>query len=168
MATNSACAFTGHRPQAYRFGYDEKHPDCLRLKALMREEILKLIHSGISTFLSGMAQGADTWGAEIVLELEKFYPHLHLIAVLPCETQANLWSDRQRERYFSILSQCSQTVYTAKYYTPDCMLKRNRWLVDHSNVLLAIYNPCSQGGTAYTVQYAYQKKRTVMIINPEY
>ena len=61
------CAFTGHRPSSYKFGYDEEHPDCCKLKALMTLQIVSLIENGVTTFLSGMALGADIWGAEIVL-----------------------------------------------------------------------------------------------------
>ena len=34
------CAFTGHRPSSYKFGYDEEHPDCCKLKALMTLQIV--------------------------------------------------------------------------------------------------------------------------------
>ena len=37
------CAFTGHRPSSYKFGYDEEHPDCCKLKALMTLQIVSLI-----------------------------------------------------------------------------------------------------------------------------
>ena len=33
----------------------------------------------------------------------------------------------------------------------DCMFRRNRWLIDHANFVLAVYNGSSKGGTAYTV-----------------
>lgn len=70
------CAFTGHRPSSYRFGYDEEHPDCCKLKALMTLQIVSLIENGVTTFLSGMALGADIWGAEIVLACKKKYPQM--------------------------------------------------------------------------------------------
>ena len=68
------CAFTGHRPSSYKFGYDEEHPDCCKLKALITIQIVSLIENGVTTFLSGMALGADIWGAEIVLACKKQYP----------------------------------------------------------------------------------------------
>ncbi len=123
-----------------------------------------LIGKGVKTYLSGMALGVDTWGAELVLKLKPQYPQMQLIAVLPCETQAIRWSAAQRERYYNILAACDKEVFVSRQYTSDCMLKRNRYLVNHAAYLLAAYDGGDKGGTAYTVNYAKQKGREVMII----
>lgn len=167
MPEMMTCAFTGHRPSSYRFGYDEEHPDCAKLKILMTTQIVALIDNGVNTFLTGMALGADIWGAELVLRFKKKYPDIKLIAVLPCETQADRWSVEQRERYFNILAECDETVYISRHYTSDCMFRRNRWLVDHASFVIAIYNGSPKGGTAYTVQYAASKHRALISINPD-
>ena len=111
MEKELTCAFTGHRPSSYRFGYDEEHPDCESIKFLMASQIVALIGNGVRTFLSGMAAGADIWGAELVLRFKKEYPDIRLIAVIPFESQADKWSAELRERYFNILSECDETVY---------------------------------------------------------
>ena len=46
MPEMMTCAFTGHRPSSYRFGYDEEHPDCAKLKILMTTQIAALIDNG--------------------------------------------------------------------------------------------------------------------------
>ena len=161
------CAFTGHRPSNFHFGYDEQHPDCIRLKLVMATQIAALIDNGVTTFLTGMALGADCFGAEIVLALRKQRPEIKLIAALPCETQANKWSVEQRERYFNILAECDEVIYISRHYTKDCMYKRNRWLVDHASFVLGVYNGMDKGGTACTVRYAYEKKRAVILIHPD-
>lgn len=79
------CAFTGHRPSSYRFGYDEWHPDCQMLKAILREQVMQLIQEGVTTFITGMALGADTWGAEIVLDFKRKNPELQLLP--PCHAK---------------------------------------------------------------------------------
>lgn len=167
MEKEMTCAFTGHRPSSYRFGYDEEHPDCARIKILMTTQIGALIGNGVRTFLSGMAAGADIWGAELVLRFKEDYPDVRLIAVIPCESQADKWSAELRERYFNILAKCDETVYISRQYTRDCMFKRNRWLIDHASFVIAIYNGSLKGGTAYTVDYARQKNRAVITINPD-
>ena len=167
MERELTCAFTGHRPSSYRFGYDEGHPDCASIKILMTTQIGALIENGVRTFLSGMAAGADIWGAELVLRFKKEYPDIRLIAVIPCESQADKWSAEPRERYINILAECDETVYISRHYTKDCMFRRNRWLIDHSGFVLAVYNGSPKGGTAYTVNYARQKHRAVITINPD-
>jgi predicted Rossmann fold nucleotide-binding protein DprA/Smf involved in DNA uptake len=50
-------------------------------------------------------------------------------------------------------------------YTRDCMIKRNRYMVDRSRYVLAVWDG-SNGGTGYTVRYARSQNRIVQIINP--
>ena len=57
-----ACA-TGHRPEKFRFKYNEADPECINLKRVLKNEILKLINHGYDYFISGMALGWDMWFA---------------------------------------------------------------------------------------------------------
>ena len=160
------CAFTGHRPSGFHFGYQEAHPDCVRLRRRLAEEVLELAENGVTTFLTGMAQGTDLWGAEAVLALRQQFPALRLGAVIPCRTQPSRWSAAVRTRYFRILEQCDEAVCLSEACTRTCMHVRNRWLVEHADVLLAVYNGVRSGGTAYTVQYALTRKKQVRILDP--
>lgn len=143
-----SCAFTGHRPKKFPWGYNETDTRCVALKQTLTREIVKLIEAGYTDFLSGMAEGADTWAAMVVLALKKENPALKLHCVLPCEGQAD------------------EVVYVSREYSKDCMLKRNRYLVDHAACLLAVYNGEWRGGTTMTVRYARKLGREVIILNP--
>ena len=160
------CAFTGHRPRKFPWGYDETDARCIALKKALTEQIVKLVDAEYTDFFSGMAEGADTWAAMAVLALKKENPALKLHCVLPCEGQADRWSASARELYFSILEQADEVVYVSREYSEDCMLKRNRYLVDHADCLLAVYNGERRGGTAMTVRYAQKLGREVIIIEP--
>ena len=135
MDIQNCCAFTGHRPAHFGFKHDETHVDCIALKTAMREAIQSLVHRGVVTYFSGMALGVDMWGAEIVLELKEQYPELRLIAVLPCETQAKPWLAAQQKRHLELLSRCDRVIYISRQYTPNCMLQRNRYMVDRKSVV---------------------------------
>ncbi len=167
MSKQIACAFTGHRPKRFSFGYDEEDEKCVRLKLVMAQQIMKLIKGGVSLFYTGMAQGVDQYGAEIVLGMKRQYPHVQLIAVLPCETQANKWSPMQRERYFNTLAVCDDVITLRARYSPQCMHERNRYMVDHAEYLLAVYDGDGKGGTAYTVRYAREKEREIITIHSD-
>ena len=65
-------------------------------------------------------------------------------------------------RYEDIKSKADKIVYTSKEYTPYCMLKRNRHLVDYSTKCIC-YLTENKGGTAYTIDYA--RKQNVSVIN---
>ena len=151
----------------YSFGYDEEDDKCQRLKAVLHEQITVLISAGITTFYTGMDLGADTWLAEIVLDLRRTHPKVKLIAVLPCETQANRWSPEQRERYFNILPNCDDVITLTTHFTATCVKKRNRYMINHAGYLLAVYDNSKKDDTAHTVQYAQDKKRDIISIHPD-
>ena len=46
------------------------------------------------------------------------------------------------------------------------MLKRNRYMVDHSSFLLAVYNGAARSGTGATVNYARKMGREIIVIDP--
>ena len=164
--TATTCAFTGHRPKSFPWKYNEAAPGCVLLKEVLAKQIKLLADRGVTDWLSGMAQGVDLWCAQIVLDLRKENPALKLHCILPCEGQESKWSASARERYRSILAQANEVIYVGQEYSRDCMLERNRYLVDHSSVLLAVYNGTRRSGTGATIRCALKEKREVIIINP--
>ena len=65
---------------------------CVALKRTLSGQIATLVDAGYTDFLSGMAEGSDTWAALAVFALKKENPALKLHCVLPCEGQADQWS----------------------------------------------------------------------------
>lgn len=164
--TEITCAFTGHRPRSFPWKGDETAPGCALLKKTLAEQIKLLADRGVTDWLSGIAQGVDLWAAEIVLDLKEKNLALRLHCILPCEGQERKWPSSERERYYSILRQADEVIYVNREYHNGCMLERNRYLVEHSSVLLAVYNGTYRGGTGMTVRYAKRLGREVIVIEP--
>lgn len=161
-----ACAITGHRPKSFPWKYNETAPDCVLLKETLAAQIRLLADSGVTDWLSGMALGVDLWCAQIVLSLKEKNPALRLHCILPCEGQEVKWPKAEQEQYHSILKRADEVVYVSRDYHPDCMLERNRYMVDRASILLAVYNGTRRSGTGMTVNYADAKHRMITIINP--
>lgn len=158
--------FTGHRPQTLTFLWDEESEKSKKLKRTLRETIIELIENENAVhFISGMAIGVDMICAEIVLELKDEYPHITLECAIPCETQAVKWSQRYRDRYFRIIELSDKETLLQTHYTSDCMIKRNRYIVDKSDFIIAVWNG-SRSGTGNTVAYAKSKNKNIVKINP--
>lgn len=167
MSEAKTCCFTGHRPQSLPFRFNEQDERCTRLKQLLQEEIERqIVEEGVTHFISGMAIGVDMYAAEIVLELKVRYPQITLESAIPCETQAVKWSSALRERYYMIASKCDKETLIQQRYTADCMHKRNRYMVDSSDTVIAVWNG-TPSGTGKTVKYAEEQKKTIVVINPE-
>ena len=162
----TVCAFTGHRPQKFTWGYDETDRRCVALKSVLTEQIRLLADAGVTQFLTGMAQGADTWLAISVLAQREKNPALKLHCILPCTMQADKWIDSSRNLYRSILERADSIVYVSRSYHKDCMLDRNRFLVEHASTVLAVYNGERRSGTAATLRYANKMRREIIMIDP--
>ena len=163
---NKVCAFTGHRPNKLPWRYDETDSRCVALKAVLTEQIEALAEAGFTQFLSGMAEATDTWSALAVLALREKNPAIKLHCILPCTAQAEKWSASSQELYRSILERADSVVYVNRDYHKDCMLERNRFLVEHASVLLAVYNGVRRSGTGATVNYARKMGRKIIVIDP--
>ena len=164
--TEFTCAFTGHRPKSFPWKYNEAAPDCVLLKAVLAKQIKTLAEGGVTDFLSGMALGVDLWCSQIVLGLRKENPALRLHCILPCEGQESKWTASAQEYYRSILVQANEVICVEQEYSRGCMLKRNLYMVDHSSVLLAVYNGKWRSGTAATMRYAQKMGREIIVIDP--
>ena len=142
------CAFSGHRA----IPAEDETP----LRRLLRERIAALAAEGTGGFLCGGAVGFDMLAAEAVLEARSRFPAITLSLALPYREQSRSWPEREKRRYAAILDAADEIVYVSETYTRFCMMQRNRYLVDHSGLLLC-YLTGMTGGTAYTVKYALQK-----------
>lgn len=158
-------AITGHRPNKLDNDYDLKSPLILKIKEQIQDK-LRDITWGFEkplTLITGMALGIDTLFALIAIEYK-----LPFIAAVPCKAQWAKWIKKSRELYHRILSDdlCAIHMVTDDYYTNDCMQKRNEWMVDNSDVLIAVWDK-SAGGTANCVKYAKKKDKIIYYINPD-
>lgn len=159
------CCFTGHRPQ--KLGYGENSIQCDELKGRLEELIKNLIDKeGVTHFISGVALGVDTYAANIVLNLKAQYPGITLECAIPCETQAVKWNERDRDIYYELLAKCDKETLLQQNYTSDCMQKRNEYMVDNSDYVIAVWNG-KPSGTGNTVKYAKQKNKVVLLVNPQ-
>jgi len=139
-------AATGHRPDKLG-GYNPTIN--ARLLSLARSF---LEEDRPDVAISGMAQGWDqAWGWAAV-ELA-----IPLIAAVPFKGQEERWPKPARDEYHDLLAR-------AFVYVVDddvrgiaevvaAMHRRNRWMVNHSTKVVALWNG-SAGGTAHCVAYA--------------
>ena len=158
----SVC-FTGHR--YHKLGASAKDPQRL-IKAIYDECERMITEDGAVHFISGMAQGTDIFASLAVLELKEKYPFITLECALPCETQAEKWSDRMRDIYFSVIEHCDKETMVGRHYTHGCMQKRNMYMGDRADRVIAVWDG-SGSGTGNTVKYALSSGKPVYRIDPD-
>ena len=141
MDRATTCCFTGHRPNKLPWGEDERDPRCLALKARLSELLEDCYRQDYG---------------EAVLALREKHPDVTLEAAIPCEEQAARWKERDRNRYFGLVERCDLETMVQHRYTSGCMQRRNRYMVDRSSLVLAVYDGML-GGTMYTLTYAMRQ-----------
>ena len=155
------CCVTGHRPNKFPWDYydkeNESHKEYLiELKSKIENYI---VMENVKLFVCGGALGADMDFAECVLSFKRQYPDIQLEIAIPCPNQSLKWSERDKIRYQNILERADKTTLVSDRYSYFCMQKRNRYMVDKSDFVLAIWTPHhKKGGTYSTLRYAERLK----------
>ncbi|MDE6879971.1 MAG: DUF1273 domain-containing protein [Oscillospiraceae bacterium] len=159
------CCFTGHRPEKLPWGDNETDPRCQALKRKLQDTLATAYDSGMRHFICGMARGCDFYFAEAVLALRQERGDVTLEAAIPCPTQTDGWSGADRTRWRRLLAACDLETVVQHQYTPGCMLRRNRYMVDHSAMVIAVYDG-TDGGTRRTLEYALRQRVPFVDIRP--
>ncbi len=158
-----SCAFTGHRPKSFSFGLNESDPAFTALYQKMKSSIIQVMNAGCRRFYCGMAEGVDLWCGEIVLDLaDQFFPKPEIIAVVPFIGQDKAMRQPFFARYHRIMQASTERYLVSRAYHKDCYRKRNQFLVDSCDALIAVYKPFETiSGTMQTVRYAEKKGRKI-------
>lgn len=152
------CAFTGHRQ--IRPAHESL------IEELLQRGVRYAYDRGCRDFFSGGALGFDTLAARAVLALRSEHSDVRLNLILPCPDQDEKWGYAARCEYQKILRLADSVEYASESYTKYCMHKRNRRLVELSDMIIAYYDLSGSGGTAYTVEFAKKAGREVHNLFP--
>lgn len=102
--------------------------------------------------------------ANIVLKYS--YPMITLECAIPRETYAVKWNERDRDIYYDLLSKSDKETFLQQKYMSDCMQKRNEYMVNNSDYVIAVWNG-KPSGTGNTVEYAKKKNKVVLLVDPQ-
>ena len=161
--TIKSCCFTGHRAEKLPWRNNESDPRCVALKQKISDVIFALYRDGFRRFYCGMASGCDLYFGEAVISLREERPEVELEAVIPFDGQAAQWDQQTQKRYYRLAESADRCTVLHIQYTPDCMMERNRYMVDRSDILIAAYSGCS-GGTQNTMLYAIRSQKRIIEI----
>lgn len=145
MDKAKTCCITGHReiPAARQ----------KIIRELLQQEILAAIADGYTHFISGFATGADLLFADIVTEQKESYA-ITLEAAIPYPGRM-----KTPDKTFQRLIRCCDTVKIhSDVFHKGCYMRRNHYMVEQSQRVIAVYDGRRTGGTAATVRYANEKE----------
>lgn len=160
---NKVACFTGHR----FVGSNPLSAEVLWIKTSLEDKVFDAYNYGYTTFISGGALGVDTWGAEAVLSYKDILPDIRLVIARPFVGQETRWRKEDRDKYTKILDMADEVVtINGGSYEAWKMLSRNKWMVNNSELVIAVFNGVNKGGTYHCISYARKLKKPIYIINP--
>ncbi len=146
------------------FGLAEDSEGCKALKNAMAKTVTDLIEQqGVTHFITNMCRGAAIYGAEILLERRAVYPDIVLECIIPYENQAARWPEAQRERYFSIISQCDVETLFQRRYSGDCFQKCRQYLIEQADYVIVVRGNAPDGLEKVAEYARSQGKRAVVL-----
>jgi uncharacterized phage-like protein YoqJ len=152
-ASTKACSFTGHRHiKADKQQY---------VRRQLQDAVWQAIQDGFTCFVSGFAEGADLLFAAIVVDMKKKEPSIALEAAIPYRDRL----DAKDPLFNELLNQCDHIQVVCEAYSPDCFLARNKYLVEHSERVIAVFDGRRRSGTAQTIRIAKEQNRELYIIS---
>jgi uncharacterized phage-like protein YoqJ len=114
--------------------------------------------------ISGLALGWDTAWAIAALR-----HNIPLTVAIPFEGQEKRWPEAAQRRYREIRAAATKVVVCAfGGYSPEAMHGRNKWMVDNSQAVAALWNGDSTGGTAHCIRECNRVGRYVENLWSEY
>lgn len=151
------CAFTGHRIIDITPDTCKKKANYKRIYKKLNNLICEAIANGYIYFLCGMAKGIDMLCAEIVLKFMDKNPSISLECAIPHREQFIDYNDIDLARYFDILEKAQNVTLISEKYSSNCMMKRNRYMINCSSRLIGVWNGNTSGGTFKTLKLAEKK-----------
>jgi len=145
------CCVTGHR--------DVPQKEINHIKAELQREVDKAVADGFTRFISGFTDGVDQYFAEIVLELKKANPALELVAVLPYRKRLD--NLLKKGKTYEMLEACSDVVVIREEYQPSVYSHRSRYMVEHSDRVIVVYDGREKGGTVRTIRFANMMRKEI-------
>lgn len=168
--------FTGHRPDKLG-GYDWNTPKNQKIMKALKDKIYEVVGDDDVHFICGGALGIDQMAFDICKKFRDEDLSVTIEMAIPFATQACKWSYESAKQYEIQKSQADICTYVDKvnkykvkgyqedvYYIAK-MQKRNEYMVDNADIVIAVWDGTS-GGTGNCVRYAKKQNKNIIVINP--
>lgn len=164
IIAKSVC-FSGHR--ASKMPFDEKGIEHERLETILKLEIIKLVRDGYVDFYAGGQNGIDLLCSMLVLNVkEELDATINLHVILPYRDIDKGFSQSEKDQFHFVKKEAYEVVCLNERYTPNCYRQRNQYMVDRSDLLLAVCHSKQSSGTGMTIRLAEKAGIDKVLLNP--
>ena len=155
-------ALTGHRPQRLGFSENELDEKWNKIDKWLTEEILLFLeecepkHKTLDLYC-GMASGSDILFGLCARDIKPSTDYLKLHCILPCKNY-----NSSHQFYNNIKNASDEWVELSDEFYKGCDSVRDQYMVDHCDVLLAVWDGIKSGGVWSTIRKAQKAGKQII------
>ncbi len=155
MESIKTLLLTGYR--SYELGiFQEKDAKIAIIKKAIKNNLIQYVDSGLEWVLIGGNLGVEMWGAEVINELKIDYPQLHLGVIFPFAEFGEQWNEANQEKLVHLKQEADyvEAVSHKPYQNPQQLQNHTNFLLQHSDGILAVFDPEFPGKPKYLLDAA--------------
>lgn len=149
---NLVCGVTAHR--------DIPDDNIEYIKNELRKVIQKTLDKNYRHYISGFANGGDLIFIETVLEFKERYPGIRIEAAIPYRERLK----SKNKQFQNLIMKCDYIEICSEEYSKQCYSRRNDYILERSDLVIAIYDGRPKGGTYNTIQKAIKLNKNLSVI----
>ena len=155
-------ALTGHRPERLRIPNDEGSYEWKPIGEWIIEQLIdismiEIIQDNTTDVYCGMASGSDILLGMVVSTYKASELNIKLHCVLPCKEY-----NSSNKYYQLIKDNADEWIELSEEFYKGCDNVRDQYMVDHCDVLLAIWDGNKSGGVWSTIRKAQKAGKQII------
>lgn len=163
------CYFTGLRSHEFPFDHaDESTHAHILYTDVLYQKVEELIRRGYTAFVTELSPGAELdFACTVIYHKNETFRNVLNITLdgISSFSELNMeWPDKYFKQHCYVLSNCTRKTIEASEHRPN---DRNmEHLVDHADLVFAVWNGEEAGKTWDVIRYAKQKGKPVELLKP--
>lgn len=148
---------TGYRSYELN-AFQDDDPKVAVVKRVLTQRLTSLLEEDDDEFwvITGPQLGIEQWGAAVALELKKSFRQLKVAMMLPFADFGQQWNATNRDRLLNLRDRVdfAREVTTKPYESPEQLRLYQRFMLDHTDSMLMVYDPDRPGKPKYDYELA--------------
>jgi Uncharacterized protein conserved in bacteria len=155
---NYASFMVNRLPQLWIECFSGWWPQSSRGQRVLTQRLTSLLEEDDDEFwvITGPQLGVEQWGAAVALELKKNFRQLKVAMMLPFADFGQQWNATNRDRLLNLRDRVdfAREVTTKPYESPEQLRLYQRFMLDHTDSMLMVYDPDHPGKPKYDYELA--------------
>lgn len=152
---------TGYRSYELNV-FRDNDPKVKVIKKVLNDHLTNLLEEDNDEFwvITGPQLGVERWAIEVALQLKELFPQLKVAMMLPFTDFAQKWNENNQEKLAAIRDHVdfSAEVTNHPYQSPQQLRTYQRFMLDHTDRQLIIYDSDHEGKPRYDYRAAQDKE----------